>query len=161
MKSGVLKCFLILVVVFVHVDSNAREYNGHLSVNYTSNGELFQILDDYKFDDADLLNMHFLKTVNNQLRKAEELVFRFILIEEKDDNFEGLVEVHQKSFSEVSKLYSYSKIVSFPVEGALNSINFFELKLEDESNLWIRMKIDKKFTMEEIKNRFEERNKKP
>ncbi len=157
MKFSVLKYFLVLVIVFAHVDSKAREYNGHLRVKYTSNGELFQILDDYKFDDAEMLNMHFLKTVNNQLREAEELVFRFILIEEKDDNFEGLVEVHEKSFSKVSKLYSYLKIISFPVNGTLNSTNVFELKLENDSNLWIRMKIDKKFTMEEIKKRFKER----
>jgi len=157
MHIKIIPVFLFILLFSKSTLLEAREYFGHAKVLLTTNNQLYQILENYKFDSDQMLNIYFLKTVDNQLRRTEDFAFRFILLNENDDKFEAVIEVYKKSYSEISKLYSYNRKIEFRVEGTLAETNNFELQMENGDNLTVRLKIDKKFTLEEIKARFEQR----
>ena len=137
-------------------DITAREFKGHISVKL--------ILDDqsqyfhgrkFKTNDQRLTSSVIANSINE--KPSDRFDFELTILEEKDDYFKAAIKIYENGVSKNDLKRIRSEVIYYPIEGKLFANNEFQFSSENSPKLMLKLFVDKIFSLEEIKQRFEKK----
>ena len=134
---------------------HSREYSGHFSVDLNiSKSNTFYIRSPFKVDQTKEVELPFYNNNTSPLKSKLTYVMKFILHDESNDQFNSTIEIYEKYYSDINNQYNFMKIITLDANGKLDTDNEYAIVSDSEPNLKVTLNIDKKFTLEEVKERF-------